>query len=249
MLILLQRADATFLRGRKQWGEMGRTVKPRARAVHIYAPKVKAGEAEFLLSFTVVKIYDVSDTIGPPFEVPCVPIVKGDAEMIRELLGKLERWVSGSGLTLRYESLAVNTVIDGATDGVRIWVRPDLSPSERLAVLAHEIAHAKMHFRRKQRGSLVLEDEPHQRLSRDEQELQAELTAFLILEQSGIDSSKGSAGYLNSWKASKGKIADNAEKCLAVACSVLRDCEKGKYRQIVDADGIVLVTEAYAAVA
>jgi hypothetical protein len=156
----------------------------------------------------------------------------GQGELVAEWLPRLEAWVRGSGLELRYQSPAVNTVVDGATNGTVIWIRPDLAPAERLIVLAHEIAHAKMHFRRKQRGAAVLIDEPGALRSRDTRELEAELTAFLILALSGIDAAEGSAVYLNSWRASRKSIRAHAARAFLVACSVLRDCEKRRYRNL-----------------
>jgi len=152
-----------------------------------------------------------------------------------------------AGVTVRYEAPVVNALVDGATDGLAIWARPDLGPGERLAVLAHEIAHVKLHFRRKQRGQILLVDDPKQTGSRDIKELEAELTAFLLLEFSGIDCSQGSAAYLNSWNASASKIRDHAERCFVVACSVLRACERKKYRRLVEEGTVVIHEEARAA--
>jgi hypothetical protein len=199
--ILLQRQDATFVKGRKQWEKEGRTVRRGARAIYIFAPALKPDERADTLGFTSVKVYDVSDTDGGPFTPPCVP-VGAKASTVAARLRDLEDWVRGSGLVLHYAAPGVNALIDGATNGLEIWVRPDFGPAERLGVLAHEIAHVRLHFRRKNRGQVVVIDDPKRRPPRDVRELEAELTAFLLLELSGIDSSRGSAAYLNSWEAS-----------------------------------------------
>lgn len=247
-LVFLQRPDATFLNGRTRWAALGRDVKAKAKAIRILAPNLGPGEGGVARSFKEVKVYDIVDTDGESVKVPALAIVDGSAEAIEGLLSKLERWVQGSGLSLRYESPRVNEVVDGATNGLQIWIRPDLPPSARLAVLAHEIAHVKLHFNRRKRGQQTLIDRPEHATSPDEQELQAELTSYLMLEFAGIDSSQGAAAYLNSWRASKASIVANAERCLAVACAVLRDCESGRYRSLVAANVATVTTEALAAV-
>lgn len=248
-LIFLQRPDATFLKGRKQWEKEARVVRRGARAIQILAPALKPDERATTRSFTQVKVYDVADTDGPPFSPPSSVQVRSGEDLAAERLRDLEEWVRGSGLALQYKAPVVNALVDGATNGLTVWVRPDLGPAERLAVLAHEIAHVKLHFRRKQRGQTLLIDDPKQPASRDVKELEAELTAFLLLEFSGIDTSQGAAMYLNSWNASASKIRDHAERCFVVACSVLRDCEKKRYRKLVDEGTVVVRDEARAALA
>jgi hypothetical protein len=235
-LIFLQRPDATFVDGRAKWQAKEREVKPGARAIFIMAPSLEPHQRGATSSFHRINVYDVSDTTGPTFEAPSCAEVRGDDARIAKLLGDLEEWVQRSGLELRYEARVVNGLVDGATNGKTIWVRPDLGPGERLATLAHEIAHVKLHFKKKDRGGEVMADHAGQSPTRDVLELEAELTAFLILEFSGIDSSRGSAAYLNCWRASKTAIHAHAEACLRAASSVLGACERKDYRSLVDDD-------------
>jgi hypothetical protein len=198
--------------------------------VQILAPTLKRGERSLTRRFTTVKVYDVSDAEGASFVVPVLsPHTRGQEERVAELLGQLTEWVLRSGLGLRLESPEINNAVDGATDGRTIWIRPDLTDADRLLVLSHEIAHVKLHFRKKQRGHSLLTDNTGQALSRDTRELEAELAAFLLLAFAGIDSSRGSAAYLNCWNASAAEIRSHAEKVFVVACCVLRDCEKKRY--------------------
>lgn len=248
-LIFFQRPDATFLKGRKQWEENGRVVRRGARAIYILAPALKAQERAIPSSFVQVRVYDVVDTEGPPFSPPSCVRVRSGEDLGAERLRDLEEWVRGSGLALQYKQRVVNALEEGATDGLTIWVRPDLGPVERLAVLAHEIAHVKLHYRRKKRGQTLLVDDSRQPASSDVRELEAELTAFLLLEFSGIDCSQGSAAYLSSWRATASTIREHAERCFVVACAVLRDCETKRYRRLVEDGTIVVREEARAALA
>lgn len=235
LLIWGQRPDATFVKGRKQWLEQhGRTVRPGAKAIYILAPLLKKGEkgpAEF---FATIQVYDVSDTEGPPLNIPFTGQIAGDEEKVLSVLAQLEQWVLRSGLELLDRAPAgVNQLVWGATDGKRIWILPGLQPRERAAVLAHEIAHVKLHFAPKMRGQGLLVDYPEQPLTRNAKELEAELTSFLLLELAGIDSSLSAGMYLNSWQATRKEIHARAERCLVAACSVLRDCERQRYRKLV----------------
>jgi hypothetical protein len=241
-LISLQRPDATFVKGRRQWVAQDRTVKRGARAIQIIAPTLGAGDRSPVIRFTTAKVYDVSDTDGPPFAVPALtPDTRGQEELVGQRLSQLIEWVHRSGLRLRFEAPAVNELIDGATDGSSIWIRPDVDDATKLLILAHEIAHAKLHVRRRARGKIRLEDLYGQAPSRDTRELEAELTAFFLLELFGIDSSRGSAGYLNGWKAGREEIRQHAPKVFRAACAVVSDCERKRYRRLVEEGGVTIV--------
>lgn len=231
LLIMLQRPDATFLKGRRQWEAAGRTVRKGARAIWIMAPALAAGVRADAVSFTRVRVYDVADTDGPPFRVPALPPIVDAGGRAEALLGQLEGWVRASGLCLRRGAHEPNSTALGATDGLTIWVRAELAPPEALAVLAHEIAHAKLHFARRDRGRVLVIDE-ETRPSRDVRELQAELTAFLILALAGVDSCASSAAYLASWRASRAAIRAHLPRALAAAGSILGACERGRYREL-----------------
>lgn len=248
-LIFSQRPDATLVKGRKQWfEEHGRVVRKGARAIHILAPKLKPGQIGRTGFFQTVKVYDVSDTEGPPFEVPYLGQIVDQGKRAAQLLGMLENWVRRSGLELKYEPPpALNELVWGATNGIIIWIRPDLKTAERLAVLAHEIAHVKLHFRTKDRGHGLFVDFVERLRQALVQELEAELTSFLLLEMFGIDSSRSAAVYLNSWEASAEKVRARAERCFLVACSVLRECEQKRYRKVIDKGQSRIPSEARAA--
>ncbi|MCX8072213.1 MAG: ImmA/IrrE family metallo-endopeptidase [Candidatus Binatia bacterium] len=232
MLIYLQRPDATFVKGRRQWEKEGRRVRRGARAIFIVAPALNPRERGPTMFFTPARVYDVSDTEGPPFKVPTSAQAHGDRERILRLLGDLEEWVQCSGIKLVIGSPAVNTLIDGATDGKVIWLRPDLDPSARLVTLAHEIAHVRMHFHRDDRGNQLLVDQQGQPLSRDLHELEAELTSFLLLAWCGIDSMQGTKSYLASWRATPQAVQEHAERCFLTACAILRECQRKRYRNL-----------------
>jgi len=235
VMVFMQRPDATFVMGRGKWlKEHGRKVRPGTRAIAILAPKQKTYDPTAIVNqFVATKVFDVSDTEGEPFVMPKSTIVRGKANVVNQRLAELERWVRESGLQLLYRPFELNSLADGVTDGSKIWIRPDLSPAERLAVLAHEIAHVKLHFHWTQRGKKAFVDEARQVSSREGREVEAELTSFLLLEFSGVDSAEGTAAYLQSWKASAAMIHGCLERCLLVATGVLRQCRQNRYTKLV----------------
>lgn len=231
---------ASFVMGRARWAACGRTVKPGARAIFLLAPDLKRGDGGRTRWFKTVRVYDVSDTTGEAWTPPLSDTPPlGEERLVERLRGQLRDWIRGSGLRLETAAVVLNLPIDGATDGRTIWIRPGLSPAEEVAVLAHEIAHVLLHVRPRDRGKVMFGDQPGQRSSRDVMELQAELTAFLLLEFSGIDSSQASARYLNSWQATKSSVRAHAQRCMLAACRVMRACERRSYTRYGDATGLL----------
>jgi hypothetical protein len=234
-LIFMQRSDATFVKGRGQWWRQeGRTVRPGARAIRIMAPALERGEYADTLEFTWTRVYDVADTEGAPFAPPSFPAVIAADALVARRLEQLEQWVWGAGLLLQYQMPIVNALVDGMTDGLAIRIRPDLRPSERLAVLAHEIAHVKLHYRHRDRGKVIIVEDRRQHLSQSEAELQAELMAFLLLNLMGIDPSEGAAAYLSNWKASIRALRRHAERCYLSAAAVFSACQRKRYRRLAE---------------
>src|SRR5207244_2730551 len=66
----------------------------------------------------------------------------------------------------------------------RIRIREGLEPAQRAKTLCHEIAHAMLHEREN---------------NRERAELEAESTAYVVLDAFGLDSASYSFGYLASW--------------------------------------------------
>jgi hypothetical protein len=179
----------------------------------------------------LVKLYDLSDTEGTPFKVPQLPTPQGTARDIADLEDKLLRWMRGREIEVITGLRDINEPAYGATNGVRIWLAPDLDPTQRLATLAHEIGHVKLHYRVLRKGEgltfVELRGDTH---SKDRRELQAELTAFFLLATHGIDSTAASGTYLATWRASQRVIKDEAQRCLKAALSVLTEAERGRRR-------------------
>lgn len=93
--------------------------------------------------------------------------------------------------------------------GNMIVMNPNNTPSENDATLLHELSHAILHTQ----FSNVIQDKlklkKHNSISRSEKELQAEMTAFLICQEVGIDTRESTVRYIASWTNEGKKISEN----------------------------------------
>ena len=197
LLISLQCPTATRVAGFHTWRKMNRFVRKGEKGITIlapciYRPKKREEPQEtkieqqtravgMLRGFRAATVFDVSSTDGQP--IPSLPWkVKGDCA---ELLPHAERACRELGIELEYK-----TVTDGAEGyslGGRIQINETLSSSERVAVIIHEQAHEILHKQAEIRKTTT----------RQQRELEAESTSFVVLSHFGIQ--HGSPFYLASY--------------------------------------------------
>jgi hypothetical protein len=204
ILIYWQRPDASRIAGFRAWQDKHkRTVKKGEKGIGILCPCIikdkKDPNKEILIGFRVGHVFDVSQTDGE--DIPTV---------VRELSSK------GPHVTaaLRYLKAHAKSVgckvstgdMPGTANG---YLRPDtgeivlkkgLARAQQAKTLAHELAHWTLEHGR------VDHD-----VTRSIAEVEAESTAYMVMQEFGIDSGGYSFGYLASW--SRG----NAAKILTVA--------------------------------
>ena len=191
LLIKMQRPDARLVAGYKQWQKkFDRHVKKGEKGIMIMAPykykkkvtelkKDKVGgeiierevekEKEFV-SFRPVYVFDVSQTAGK--EIPEWEIEVNEAE--NNLLDPLKSYAIKEGITVEFKGLREG--LKGYSEGGKIVVDESLNSTEQTSVLAHEIAHEKLHY-----------DCKDKELSKEIVELEAEATAFVVMEYFNID--------------------------------------------------------------
>jgi hypothetical protein len=225
ILIAWQRPDATFVKGRGQWRKEDCRVRKGARAIAVLAPALAAGARGPTRRFRWTSVYDVRDVEGPVPEAPRWPEPVAPPARLAGLERALLDWASAAGCRLIEGTPEVNLVCDGATDGYHIWMRPGLTSAGRCAVLAHEAAHVRLHFKSRWLGPGILEvDSPWQRPP-GVRELQAELTAFLVLAMRGVDLSEGAAAYLQAWAADRRALDAELPACLRAAAGMAAEIE------------------------
>ncbi len=202
LLIAMQCPEATQVAGFNAWKQLGRSVKKGGKAIRILAPlKYKreeldsvTGEVVELLGirgFKAVPVFDLAQTEGEPLPNSQIsPLLGCDLGLFEGL----RQFSQQRGWSVKVEDL-------GGPNGVcrfrthEIVIDPKLSPLHRAKTLAHEIAHSLLH------------DPSQYREHRGDMELEAESTAFVVLDYFGLDSGDYSFGYVAHWQQDKDAIS------------------------------------------
>jgi len=138
--------------------------------------------------FRVVYVFDVSQTEGEPLPAVTKILDGGDVAAADAAFERLREFSE--------RSLNVPVTIEPITNGAagyisrlerKIVVGDHLPPVQRAKTLAHEIAHAVLHLDSK---------DSHER---PVMEVEAESTAFVVLDALGFDTSAYSFGYVAGW--------------------------------------------------
>ncbi|PSR35783.1 MAG: hypothetical protein C7B44_12430 [Sulfobacillus thermosulfidooxidans] len=209
ILIALQRPDATYVAGYKQWQKLGRWVKKGEKGLTIFAPILRRAQPDesaptdppsatdapaappspspTVVGFRAVTVFDVSQTDGTPLTIPtpqCLTATEG-AELRNLLITHV------IGVPVQFQSRAQLHDAHGQWDPSTqtITVADDLAPAHQLKTLLHEWAH-----------SVAIPD-PATARTRDiaAEELIAETTALVIASRLGLDTTAYSLPYVGHW--------------------------------------------------
>jgi antirestriction protein ArdC len=186
---------------------MGRQVRKGEKGISIFAPVTVNKEVEAdndngqpetktvkqLVGFRVVKVFDVEQTDGDT--LPEIVTISGDPG---ESLSRLEKPVAESDIELRYENPGHGAL--GTSAGGVIRVRPDLSPAERLSVLAHEYGHELLH-----------QGERRHETDKTVRETEAEAVAYAVCRACGIDSKARSSDYIALYRGDPQVLAESLQ--------------------------------------
>lgn len=217
MLIMLQRPNATMVKGYKQWQELGRHVKKGEKGIKILAPIIEKIEVEILdpktkepllkpdgtpetkeiTSIKAVKtvtVFDISQTEGR--EIPNVrDFINRDLqndESIAKLYKDFVNYINNEGkVTVKEQEteLGVGGYFAPYENEIVISTNTNKNDTEKFRVLIHEYAHAKLHN---------LESE-YKELPREHKEAQAESVAYIVSNYYGLDTNDISLGYIATW--------------------------------------------------
>jgi hypothetical protein len=230
LLIALQRPDATHVAGFHTWRKLGRFVKKGESGIGILAPMVSRKKADDgrssidqdgspIFGFKVAYVFDFNQTEGK--DLPEFASVIGEPG---EWLELLEQSIRDSGVELEYDYLPRGAL--GRSIKGQIVVRPDLSPSERFAVLAHELAHELLHQRSERRSETT----------KQIRETEAEAVAYTVCLACGIDSTIRSADYIQLYQGNEGTLKESLGFVQQAASEILSDLRKRR-------DGLLTAAE------
>ena len=196
LMIWQQNENATMVAGFRAWQKLGRTVKKGEKGIAIFAPMLfkkktedcngqkaknsepKSDEEAQMMGFRVVHVFDVSQTDGDP--LPETAKVTGD---IGDNLERLKNVVTNSGIELVFESIDGGAC--GYSAGGKIVIEESLNDEHALQVLAHELAHERLH-----------QGERKGQTTKKVRETEAEAVGFIVANAFDLDAKSHCAEYI-----------------------------------------------------
>ena len=223
LLIAMQKPEATLVAGYKAWQKnFERHVNKGEKAIRILAPapyKIKeerdkldpvTGEMMFdengmpqkeqvevtIPAFRAVSVFDVSQTDGKP-------IPELEAQELLSTVDGYEDFVQAlmnvAPVPIGFEDIPGDSKGYFHTEEKRIAVQENMSESQTLKTMVHEVAHSMLHNKEINRDDLI--EEPAK--DRNTKEVEAESVAYTVCQHFGIDTSDYSFGYIAGWSSGK----------------------------------------------
>ena len=223
LLIAMQKPEATLVAGYKAWQKnFERHVNKGEKAIRILAPapyKIKeerdkldpvTGEMMFdengmpqkeqvevtIPAFRAVSVFDVSQTDGKPIPEleaqELLSTVEGYEDFVQALMNV-------APVPIGFEDIPGDSKGYFHTEKKRIAVQENMSESQTLKTMVHEVAHSMLHNKEINRDDLI--EEPAK--DRNTKEVEAESVAYTVCQHFGIDTSDYSFGYIAGWSSGK----------------------------------------------
>ena len=223
LLIAMQKPEATLVAGYKAWQKnFERHVNKGEKAIRILAPapyKIKeerdkldpvTGEMMFdengmpqkeqvevtIPAFRAVSVFDVSQTDGKPIPEleaqELLSTVEGYEDFVQALMNV-------APVPIGFEDIPGDSKGYFHTEEKRIAVQENMSESQTLKTMVHEVAHSMLHNKKINRDDLI--EEPAK--DRNTKEVEAESVAYTVCQHFGIDTSDYSFGYIAGWSSGK----------------------------------------------
>lgn len=217
LLILHENQDATLCSGFNQWRDKhNRMVNKGEHGIPILAPMFRTenveneyGETEEqkrLSGFTVVYVFDVSQTQGEAIKVCCSELIEKSGNWKLSDIAKLFKY------PLKQEKVD-NELKGGGTDGkhIAITIHED-NENAMLAEYFHEMAHCRLHWN---------EDGSRIDLNIETKELEAEAVSFLVCAALGFEHGIAKL-YIGNWNGDKTKLGLSGSRVLKTAEYIIR---------------------------
>ncbi len=213
VLIALQRPEATLVAGYSAWQKnFHRQVKKGEKGIQIIAPSQRKekelvekfdpetnepilgpdGQPEtevvehVVSDFRVVRVFDISQTYGEPLPELAIPDLTGQVQNFPLFLQAVKEL---SPVPIRFGETEGEAKGYYSNKKKEIVVKEDMSESQTIKTLIHEIAHAKLHDRE------VLEQTGEEKDQRTK-EIEAESIAYTVCQYFGLDTSDYSFPYI-----------------------------------------------------
>lgn len=223
LLIAMQKPEATLVAGYKAWQKnFERHVNKGEKAIRILAPapyKIKEERDKLdpvteemmfdengmpqkeqvevtIPAFRAVSVFDVSQTDGKPIPEleaqELLSTVEGYEDFVQALMNV-------APVPIGFEDIPGDSKGYFHTEEKRIAVQENMSESQTLKTMVHEVAHSMLHNKEINRDDLI--EEPAK--DRNTKEVEAESVAYTVCQHFGIDTSGYSFGYIAGWSSGK----------------------------------------------
>jgi antirestriction protein ArdC len=222
-LIMLQSGcTATRVAGYKKWQEFGRQVKKGESGMQILRPLAykrtedDGSVVHGIRGFGLTYVWDVSQTEGDPLAEELVKPSLLDSGEGAQLYAQLAAQVESAGYVLERTSHAELNGANGDThyELKRVRVRNDVTQLQATKTLAHELVH------------IVLghgEDGKY-RECRGQREVEAESTAYLVLDAAGLVSDDYTFAYVAHWaNGSVEAVKNSAQSVVKAAHAITKE--------------------------
>lgn len=147
-------------------------------------------------AFRAVSVFDVSQTDGKPIPEleaqELLSTVEGYEDFVQALMNV-------APVPIGFEDIPGDSKGYFHTEEKRIAVQENMSESQTLKTMVHEVAHSMLHNKEINRDDLI--EEPAK--DRNTKEVEAESVAYTVCQHFGIDTSGYSFGYIAGWSSGK----------------------------------------------
>ena len=213
IMILMQYPTASKVASFRTWNQLGLKVKKGSKGIKVLVPipysyvKEEVVKDEFNnvrydkngnkvveetevngLAFRLGNVFDISQVEG---EIPSLTNeLKDNPKQLEEAI---ENLIRTSDVPINYDYTLNSNTAYGYYSLIEkaIYLRADLNSMHMFKTLIHEKAHSMLH------------NKDQNKYTREEAEVQAESTAFVVCNCLGFDTSEYSFGYIASWSKNK----------------------------------------------
>lgn len=217
LLIAMQKPEASLVAGYNAWQKnFGRHVNKREKAIRILAPvpykikeereKVDPVTQEIMIdrdgnpqkeeveitipAFRAVSVFDVSQTDGKPIPELETKELLSDVDGYQDMIHAVE---AVSPVPIEMEEIDSGAKGYFDREARRIAVQENMSESQTLKTMIHEVAHSKLHNKEVEQA----------RKDRNTKEVEAESIAYTVCQHFGVDTSEYSFGYIAGWSSGR----------------------------------------------
>jgi len=253
MLIWVQNPKASYIRGFKQWMEMGREVTNWDNGIAIVrpqvskrygpqeissAPELERGSMEEArrMIFLPTTVFDIADTRPIPnykeqtgkasFEPQTWRKDPNEAmEEVTALVNAVMEWARNEKIDVDFEEMAQDT--GGFSAGGKIRVNNTFEGINLFSTMVHECAHEVLHWTKERKKGDVIPE------TRQEREIDAETTAYVVLQHYGFDT-KDTPNYLALWKAKGEDIKQRRDSISKAVSTIVKGIDAKMKDMIID---------------